>query len=126
MLLATTAPPVHHAAAAAQAPTTIGPFTVQTLVIIAVALVMWIVVYMLYKFVMTKRKDFGLPVRRRILCRKLRVDRDQFADVPFWWTDLQIQLAVGHQNIQTTQRYLGSELDLVDAACDRLGIRLER
>ena len=36
----------------------------------------------------------------------------------------QIQLALGHQNIQTTQRYLGSELDLVDAACDRLGIRL--
>src|SRR6202045_3617125 len=95
MLLATTAPPVHHAAAAAQAPTTIGPFTVQTLVIIAVALVMWVVVYMLYKFVMTKRKDFGLPVRRKILCRRLRVDRDQSADVPFWWTDLQIQIAVG-------------------------------
>src|SRR6202048_2736213 len=36
----------------------------------------------------------------------------------------QIQLALGHQNIQTTQRYLGSELDLADAACDRLGIRL--
>src|SRR5262249_6387966 len=28
----------------------------------------------------------------------------------------QIQLALGHQNIQTTQRYLGSELDLVDEA----------
>jgi integrase len=38
----------------------------------------------------------------------------------------QIQLALGHQNIQTTQRYLGSELDLADAACDRLGIRLDR
>ena len=38
----------------------------------------------------------------------------------------QIQLALGHQSIQTTQRYLGSELDLADAACDRLGIRLER
>jgi integrase len=37
----------------------------------------------------------------------------------------QIQLALGHQNIQTTQRYLGSELDLADAACDRLGIRLD-
>jgi integrase len=33
----------------------------------------------------------------------------------------QIQLALGHQSIQTTQRYLGSELDLADAACDRLG-----
>jgi integrase len=38
----------------------------------------------------------------------------------------QIQLALGHQSIQTTQRYLGSELDLADAACDRLGIRLDR
>jgi integrase len=37
----------------------------------------------------------------------------------------QIQLALGHQSIQTTQRYLGSELDLADAACDRLGIRLD-
>jgi len=37
----------------------------------------------------------------------------------------QIQLPVGHQNIQTTRRYLGSELDPADAACDRLGIRLE-
>jgi integrase len=36
----------------------------------------------------------------------------------------QIQLALGHQSIQTTQRYLGSELDLADAACDRLGIRV--
>lgn len=36
----------------------------------------------------------------------------------------QIQLALGHQSIQTTQRYLGSELDLAGAACDRLGIRL--
>jgi integrase len=38
----------------------------------------------------------------------------------------QIQLALGHQSIQTTQRYLGSELDLAHAACDRLGIRLDR
>ena len=36
----------------------------------------------------------------------------------------QIQLALGHQSIQTTQRYLGSEVDLADAAYDRLGIRL--
>jgi integrase len=36
-----------------------------------------------------------------------------------------IQLALGHRSIQTTQRYLGSELDLADAACDRLGIRLD-
>lgn len=36
----------------------------------------------------------------------------------------QIQLAPGHQDIQTTRRYLGTELDLADAACDRLGISL--
>jgi hypothetical protein len=43
---------------------------------------------------MTKRKDFGMPVRRRIFCRRLRVDRDEVADAPFWWTDLQVQHAV--------------------------------
>jgi hypothetical protein len=32
----------------------------------------------------------------------------------------QIQLALGHQSIQATQRYLGSELDLAYAARDRL------
>lgn len=98
MLAAAAAAPAHHAAAQ---PTTIGPFSVETLVIIALALVMWVVVYLLYKFVMTKRKDFGLPVRRRILCKKLRVDRDQSAEVPFWWTDLQIQIAVGSHWKQT-------------------------
>ncbi|MBV9101690.1 MAG: hypothetical protein JOZ46_02760 [Candidatus Dormibacteraeota bacterium] len=98
MFLAAAAP-VHRVPT--QSTTTIGPFSVETLVIIALALVMWVVVYLLYKFVMTKRKDFGLPVRRRILCRKLRVDRDQSAEVPFWWTDLQIQIAVGSHWKQT-------------------------
>jgi hypothetical protein len=37
----------------------------------------------------------------------------------------QIQLAVRHQSMQITRSYLGSEIDLADAACDRLGIRLE-
>jgi hypothetical protein len=36
----------------------------------------------------------------------------------------QSQLSLGHQLIQTTQRYVGVELDLADAARDRLGIRL--
>lgn len=58
------------------------------------ALVCWVVVYLLYKVVMTGRKDFGLPVRRRLLCHSLRVDHDQSAEVPFWWTDLQVQRAV--------------------------------
>jgi site-specific recombinase XerD len=36
----------------------------------------------------------------------------------------QIQLALGHNSISTTERYLGVCLDLQDAACDHLGIRL--
>jgi integrase len=36
----------------------------------------------------------------------------------------QIQLSLGHQSIQTTQRYLGVELDLQDAPCDHLGLRM--
>jgi len=37
----------------------------------------------------------------------------------------QIQLSLGHASIKTTERYLGTEQDLVDAPCDRLGLRLE-
>jgi hypothetical protein len=90
MLLAVPAPS-HHAVAPS---TLLGPFTAQTVFALIAALLLWIVVYMLYRLVMTRRKDFGVPVRRRILCRRLRVHNDQVADVPFWWTDLQIQLAV--------------------------------
>jgi site-specific recombinase XerD len=38
----------------------------------------------------------------------------------------QIQLSLGHASIQTTERYLGVELDLQDAPCDHLGLRLVR
>lgn len=38
----------------------------------------------------------------------------------------QIQLSLGHASIQTTERYLGVELDLNDAPCDHLGLRLAR
>ncbi len=58
------------------------------------ALVCWVVVYLVYKVVMTGRKDFGMPVKRRLLCKHLRVDHDQSAEVPIWWTDLQVQRAV--------------------------------
>ena len=58
------------------------------------ALVFWVILYMIYRVVMTGRKDFGIPVRRRLFAIHLRVDRDQSADVPFWWTDIQIQRAV--------------------------------
>jgi site-specific recombinase XerD len=36
----------------------------------------------------------------------------------------QIQLALGHASIQTTERYLGTKLDLSDAACDRLNLHI--
>jgi hypothetical protein len=58
------------------------------------ALVCWILVYVVYRIVMTGRKDFGMPIKRRLLCKHLRVDHDQSAQVPIWWTDLQIQRAV--------------------------------
>ena len=76
-----------------------------------IALVMWIVVYMLYKLIMTERRDFGMPVRRRLLCKKLRVDHDQSADVPFWWTDLQVQLAVRNHWKQTLRAPVGQPAD---------------
>jgi len=36
----------------------------------------------------------------------------------------QIQLSLGHKSILTTERYLGTEQDLCDAPCDRIGLRL--
>jgi integrase len=36
----------------------------------------------------------------------------------------QIQLSLGHASLQTTERYLGLEQDLVDAPCDRLGVKI--
>lgn len=55
-------------------------------------LLTWIVVYLIYK--MFWRADFGLPVRRRLLCSRMTVQQDQVAFVPLWWSDLQIQRAV--------------------------------
>jgi site-specific recombinase XerD len=37
----------------------------------------------------------------------------------------QIQINLGHSNINTTQIYLGNTLDLQDAPCDALGIRFD-
>ena len=36
----------------------------------------------------------------------------------------QIQKALGHSSVQTTERYLGDGLDLENAACDCLGVKL--
>jgi integrase/recombinase XerD len=38
----------------------------------------------------------------------------------------QIQLLLGHASVQTTERYLGTKQDLVQAVNDRVKIRLER
>ena len=35
-----------------------------------------------------------------------------------------IQLSLGHDSIQTTEKYLGVEQDLTDAPCDHLGLRI--
>ncbi len=56
------------------------------------ALAVCLLLYLAYK--LFYRPDFGMPVRRRILTRRLRVRRDQFADVPLWWSDLQVQRAI--------------------------------
>jgi hypothetical protein len=66
------------------------------------ALVGWIVLYLVYK--VAWRRDFGLPVRRRLLARRLVVDRDQIAFVPFWWTDIQVQRAVNGYWKRTLKR----------------------
>ncbi|HEX6539955.1 MAG TPA: hypothetical protein VF155_12330 [Candidatus Dormibacteraeota bacterium] len=74
--------------------TTTGPFTQTVYLAIVAALVVWLVVYLAYKVWMTSRRDFGLQVRRRLLAHKLTVHDNQRAEVPFWWTDLQVQRAV--------------------------------
>ena len=72
------------------------------------ALIFWVVVYLVYRVVMTRRKDFGMPVRRRIVCVHMRVDHDQSAEVPFWWTDLQVRRAVRAHWRQTMRLPFGS------------------
>jgi len=52
----------------------------------------WVALYLIYK--LGWRRDFGLPVRRRLLVTGLRVEREQLALVPFWWSDIQVQRAL--------------------------------
>lgn len=67
---------------------------VAVYIAVVAGLLVWVLVYFGYRVLMTRIKDFGLPIRRRILCRRLRVLDDERAEVPFWWTDLQVQRAV--------------------------------
>jgi hypothetical protein len=73
------------------------------------ALLLWVVIYLIYK--MAFRADFGLPVRRRLLCNRLTVERDQAASVPLWWSDLQIQRAVRAYWKQSLRSTVGSMPD---------------
>jgi hypothetical protein len=68
------------------------PINTALLSAVLAFLLAWIVLYMLYK--MFWRADFGLPVRRRLLCASMSVEGDQVAFVPLFWSDLQIQRAV--------------------------------
>jgi hypothetical protein len=93
-------------AAASPTPPHSGLDTTFYLALVA-GLIFWIVLYFSYRVVMTGRRDFGLPVRRRLLVFGLKVDKDQSADVPFWWTDLQVQRAVRSYWRQTLRSPFG-------------------
>lgn len=62
--------------------------------VIVAALLAWVVLYLVYRFAW--RRDFGIPVRRRLLALRLFVEREQVAYVPFWWNDVQVQRALDH------------------------------
>lgn len=62
----------------------------------------WVALYLLYK--VCWRRDYGVPVRRRLLVRGLRVEREQLALVPFWWSDIQVQRALDGHWLRTMRR----------------------
>jgi len=62
------------------------------LAVVIVGLLFFLILYLAYKFAWPR--DYGIPVRRRLLVASMRIDRDQVAFVPFWWSDLQVQRAV--------------------------------
>ncbi|HZB96974.1 MAG TPA: hypothetical protein VE219_00095 [Candidatus Sulfotelmatobacter sp.] len=49
----------------------------------------WLILYLTYKLAWPR--DFGIPVRRRLLRTRLEVVNDRIAYVPLWWSDLQVQ-----------------------------------
>ena len=66
------------------------------------ALLGWVVLYMIYRIAW--HRDFGMPVQRRLLVRGLRVEREQVAYVPFWWSDIQVQRAIDNHWQRTMRR----------------------
>jgi len=67
-----------------------------------VALLGWIVLYLVYK--VAWRRDYGMPVERRLTVRRLVVERNQVAYVPLWWSDIQIQRAIDRHFRESLQR----------------------
>lgn len=57
-----------------------------------VGLLVCVLLYLVYKFAW--RRDYGMPVRRRLFCKTMRIERDQVAFVPFYWSDMQVQRAI--------------------------------
>ncbi|MGD0834251.1 MAG: hypothetical protein ABSA40_07490 [Candidatus Dormibacteria bacterium] len=65
--------------------------TVQCGVLVA-TLLAFLALYLAYRVLY--RPDFGMPVRRRLLVRGFRMRREEFAEVPIWWSALQVERAV--------------------------------
>ena len=57
-----------------------------------VGLLTCLLLYLIYKFAFPR--DYGMPVRRRLFCKTMRIERDQVAFVPFYWSDRQVQRAI--------------------------------
>lgn len=55
-------------------------------------LIACLILYLAYKVLY--RPDFGIPVRRKLVSAGLRVRRDQLAEVPLWWSNIQVQRAI--------------------------------
>jgi len=72
--------------------------------VVLCALVACVVLYLIYKVAWPR--DFGMPVRRKVLCRRLRIVKDQMAFVPLWWSDVQVQRAIRVHWRETLERSL--------------------
>lgn len=68
----------------------------------ATGLIASLIVYLAYKVLY--RPDFGIPVRRKLMSGGLHVRRDQFAEVPLWWSNLQVQRAIHNHWKETLRR----------------------
>lgn len=73
-------------------PLSLAQLTGSDLGVVIVGLLFFLILYLACKFAWPR--DYGIPVRRRLLVASLRVDRDQVAYVPIWWSHRQVQRAV--------------------------------